>query len=248
MAQSAAWGMSEDRSSIMPGYGAAEGGKVSEDLFFYPIQNVRLAKDQVGYFPLFTEDVPYTHIYQWKIPDYVNEDDRYRWQRPNPQEAEPEEEIWHSIRLENISKIPWTTAPAQILKDALILGQDTLKYTPVKSETTVPITRAVSVKAEQVEFETQRQRDAMRMYGDQFDLITIQGKLSVTNFLDKDITLEITKTLSGDVKSTAPEAKIEKLARGLLRVNGTAELTWTIDLEPGQDKEITYTYDVYVRR
>ncbi|MDH4201527.1 MAG: DUF4139 domain-containing protein [Phycisphaerae bacterium] len=248
MVQSPVWGMGEDRSRIMPGYGAAEGGKVSEDLFFYPIKNVRLAKDQVGYFPLFTEKVPYTHIYQWKIPDYVNVDDRYRWQRPNPQEAEPEEEIWHSIRLENVSNVPWTTAPAQILKDGLILGQDTLKYTPVKGETTVPITRAVSVNAEQIEFETQRQRDAMRMYGDQFDLITIQGKLSVTNFLNKDITLEITKTLSGDVKSTEPEAKVKKLARGLLRVNATAELTWTIDLEPKQDKELTYTYDVYVRR
>lgn len=230
----------------MPAYGAAEAGKVSEDLFFYPLEKVRLAKGQVGYFPLFTESVPYKHIYQWDIPDYVNEDDRYR--RRRDERPEPEEQVWHSLRLENVSKLPWTTAPAQILKDDMILGQDTLKYTPVQGETTVRITHAVSVKAEQAEFEIDRKRDALRMYGNHFDLITIQGKLLVTNFLPKPITLEITKTLSGQVKTSQPEAKIEKLARGLRRMNETAKLTWTIELKTGKSKEIAYTYDVYVRR
>jgi hypothetical protein len=247
-AQSVAWSMREERAEVMPSYGAAKGGKVSEDLFFYPLEKVQLAKGQVGYFPLFTETVPYKHIYQWNIPDHVNQEDRYRRRRRDEQEREPEEEVWHSVRLENVSRLPWTTAPAQILKEDLILGQDTLKYTPVQGETTVRITRAVSVKAEQVEFEIERKRDALRMYGDHFDLITVQGKLSVTNFLPKPITLEITKTLSGEVKSSQPEAKIEKLARGLRRVNTTAKLTWTIKLKTDEHKEIGYTYDVYVRR
>ncbi|MHC4150225.1 MAG: hypothetical protein ACYSR5_12175 [Planctomycetota bacterium] len=230
----------------MPAYGAAEAGKVSEDLFFYPLDKVKLAKGQVGYFPLFTESVPYKHIYQWDIPDYVNEEDRYRSRRE--QDRDLTEKVWHSLRLENVSKVPWTTAPAQILKDDMILGQDTLKYTPVQGETTVRITHAVSVKAEQAEFEIDRKRDAMRMYGRHFDLITIQGKLSVTNFLPKPITLEITKTLSGQIKSSEPEGKIEKLARGLRRMNETAKLTWTIGLKSGKSKDIAYTYDVYVRR
>lgn len=246
--QSAGWGMREDRSGVMPSYGTAEGGKVSEDLFFYPLEKVQLAKGQVGYFPLFTEAVPYKHVYQWDIPDYVNQEDRYRYQRRNEEEREPEEEVWHSVRLENVSKVPWTTAPAQILKEDLILGQDTLKYTAVQGETTVRITRALSVKAEQVEFEIERKRDAMRMYGDNFDLITVQGKLSVANFLSKPIVLEITKTVSGQVKSSDPEAKIEKLARGLRRVNTTSKLTWTIELKSEEHREIGYTYDVYVRR
>ncbi|MHC5062168.1 MAG: hypothetical protein ACYTFK_13980, partial [Planctomycetota bacterium] len=246
MRQSASSWRGSDRRAVMPAYGAAEAGKVSEDLFFYPLENVQLARGQVGYFPLFTETVPYKHIYEWKIPDYVNTEDRYR--RRREEEREPEEEVWHSLRLQNTAKLPWTTAPAQILKEDLILGQDTLNYTPVQGKTTVRITRAVSVKAEQVEFEIDRKRDAMRMYGDHFDLITIQGKLSATNLLPKQIKLEITKTLSGEVKSSEPEAKIEKLAQGLHRMNTTAELTWTLELKPDEHKEIGYTYDVYVRR
>ena len=233
---------------FMPEYGAAEAGKVAEDLFLYPVENVRLKKGQVGYLPLFTESVPYKHIYQWKIPDYVNEEERYSYDRRREQEREPDEEVWHCLRLENTTKVPWTTAPAETVKEGLILGQDTLKYTPAQGETTLRITRAMSVKAEQLELETERKRDAAQLYGRHYDLITVEGKLSVTNFQPKAITLEITKTLSGEVKSSQPKVKIEKQARGLRQMNAVLKLTWTIQLKPGEQKQLGYTYEVYVRR
>jgi len=231
-------------NEMMPAYGAAEAGKVAEDLFMYPVKNVQLKKGQVGYFPLFTESVPYKHIYQWKIPDYVSEEEHSRRREEQPKE----EQVWHCLKMENTTKVPWTTAPAEIVKENIILSQDTLNYTPVKGETTLKITQAVSVKAEQVELETDRKRDALQLYGDHFDLITVEGKLSVTNFQEKTITLEITKTLSGEVKSSQPEAEIETLARGLRQMNAVRKLTWTIELEPGQQKQLGYIYEVYVRR
>ncbi len=234
---------------MMPAYGAAEAGKVAEDLFLYPVEKVQLKKGEVGYFPLFSESVPYKHIYQWKIPDYIDEQERYYYDRRRGEEREPEEEVvWHCLRLENTTKVPWTTAPAETVKEGLILGQDTLNYTPVHGETTLRITQALNVKAEQLELETDRDREALRLYGDFFDLVTVEGKLSVTNFQDKIISLEITKTLSGEVKSMQPEAKIEKLARGLRRVNGVSKLIWTIDLQPAEQKQLSYTYTVYIRR
>jgi len=60
--------------------------------------------------------------------------------------------------------------------------------------------------------------------------------------------MEITKTLSGELKTADPEPKIEKLATGLRRMNGLLKLTWTLDLSPAQKKDVTYTYEVYVRR
>lgn len=246
MRQSAAGYSMPMSESMMPAYGAAEAGKVAEDLFLYPVKNVHLKKGQVGYLPLFTESVPYKHIYQWKIPDYVNEEDHYSYQRQG--RKEPVEQVWHCLRLENTATVPWTTAPAETVKENLILGQDILEYTPTKAETTLKITQAVSVKAEQVELETNRERDATRFYGYHYDLVTVEGKLSVTNFQAKAITLEITKILSGEVKSSQPQAKIETLARGLRRMNAVRKVTWTIELEPGQQKQVNYTYEVYVRR
>lgn len=231
--------------SVMPDYGSAQAGTVAEDLFFYPIASVTLKKGQVGYYPLFTESVSYEHVYRWDIPDYINQQERYVYgQQPKSEE----EEIWHCLKIDNSTEVPWTTAPAEVVQDGLILGQDTLEYTVSGDKTVLRITKAMSVKAQQIELETERKRGALNVYGRNYDLVSIQGTLSVKNFQDKSITLEITKTLSGQVTSSDPAAKIEKLARGLRRVNELSQLTWTIELSPSQEKELVYTYQAYVRR
>ena len=236
----------EGEMPVMPAYGAAEMGKSAEDLFLYPVDKVRLAKGEVGYFPLFTETVPYKHIYRWEIPNYINAEGGYYDQGRQQRELE-QQEVWHCIRLDNVMKLPWTTAPAEIVKDGVILGQDTLNFTPVKEKGTVKITRAMNIKAEQIELEKDRKHNAAQWYNTNWDLVTVEGKLSVTNNQDKPITLEVTKSLSGEVKAMQPEAKLEKLAKSLRMVNANSRLTWTIELVPGEQKEIGYTYEVYVR-
>lgn len=236
----------DDRASVdMPAYGAAEIGQAAEDLFLYPAGALHLGKDEVAYLPLFTETVPCKHVYQWDIPDSVSEENPYPSRREQPA---AEEEVWHSLRLTNTTKAPWTTAPGETVKNGVILGQDTLRYTPPTAESTLRITRAVGVKAEQREFETDRKREATHMYGYSYDLITVRGDLSIVNLQDKAIDLEITKSLSGEIKSSDPNAKIEKLAAGLRRMNGLLKLTWAIQLNPGEKKDVSYVYDVYVRR
>lgn len=246
VAQSVMYRRSDRDSLDMPAYGAAEVGQVAEDLFLYPAGPIHLGKDEVAYIPLFTETVPCTHIYQWDIPDYVSEENQYQSQRE--QVAAAEEEVWHSLRLTNTTKVPWTTAPGETVKNGVILGQDTLRYTPPQAESTLRITRAVGVKAEQREFETDRKREAARMYGYSYDLITVRGDLSILNLQDKAIDLEITKSLSGEVKSSDPTARIEKLAAGLRRMNGLRKLTWSLQLNPGEKKDVSYVYEVYIRR
>lgn len=245
MRQSVAYGAGEDMG-IMPSYATAGEGVVAEDLFYYPVEKVYLRKGEVGYYPLFSEAVPYRHIYQWKIADYIDDLEYYRRNRREPDQQPEEEAVWHCLRLENRMNLPWTTAPAEIVKEGNILGQDTLTYTPSKGESTLRITRAVSVKAEQVEYETDRKRDALRLYGSSYDLVTVKGEMSVRNFQEKAITLEIEKILTGEVKNSEPEAKVAKLARGLRRANPRNQLTWTIELEPGQQKEMSYIYQVYI--
>ena len=123
-----------------------------------------------------------------------------------------------------------------------------LNYTPAKAKVTVKITHAAGIKAEQSEIEVKREQDAVRLYGDHFDRVTVEGKLRVSSYEDKDISLEVKKTLSGNVKSSAPKATDVMLARGLKSMNPTHQLTWTIALKPGESEEITYTYQALIRR
>ena len=178
------------------------------------------------------------------VPDYLNDQEQYDQRRQQPDESV----VWHALRLTNKTAIPWTTAPAETVTGGQVLGQDVIAYTPVGGESTLKITVAVDVKADQAEFERDRQRDALSFRGWSYDRVTVDGKLSVHNLKPDTVTIETTKLLSGEVQSTEPQATIDKLAGGLRSVNPQCRLRWKVTLEPGKEQQITYSYKVLVRR
>jgi len=235
----------EDNETF-PAYATGpQGGETREELFFYEQRNVTLKKGERGYYPLFTTEVPYEHLYEWKIGDALDEQEQYRPRN----EAGPEkaEEVWHSIRLTNAGTVPWTTAPALTMQGGKVLGQDVIHYTSVGGKTNVRITKAVDVNAEQAEYEVTRTRNAANFYGYSYDLVEVRGKLKASNYKDKNITLTITKELSGEIVRALPAAKVEQTARGLKKVNPKAELTWELPIKARDKIEVEYTYKVYVR-
>ena len=230
----------------MPGYSTAQEGTVSEDLFLYPVEDFSLLRDETACIPLFTAEVPYKHIYIWKIDDMLDKDERYR--RDREQDGQPQtEEVWHSCRLTNNMKMPWTTAAAEFVKGAQFIGQDICYYTAPGAETTIRINRAMNVIAEQAEFELERKRNAARFYGYNYDLVKVKGELKLRNRLDKIVNVEVTKNLSGEVSETTPQAKDIPTAKGLKRVNPRHILIWDIELNPSKEQTLLYTYEVYIR-
>lgn len=219
-------------------------GEGAEDLYFYQLPDVTLAKGERGYFPMFKADVPYRHIYTWDITDFIDRYDRYE-----PQPEDSRQIVWHSLELTNTTKQPWTTASGMTVVDGRVLGQDVLRYTPPKGTTLMKITQAVSINTEQNEVEIERERNAVTFHGSTYDKVTVEGKLSITNFKDKAVTLKINKLVSGEVESAEANPKIVKIASGLNRVNPRSKLTWEAEIEPGKDNAvtITYRYSFYTR-
>ena len=237
----------EDRVSVpIPGYSTAREGTVSEDLFLYPVENLTLPREQTACIPLFTAEVPYEHIYIWKIPDVLDEHERYRRERESDEQLFAEE-VWHSCRLVNNMKMPWTTAAAEFVKDGQLTGQDICYYTAPGAETTVRINRAMNVLAEEAELELERKRNAATFHRCAYDLVKLKGELKLENRLNKSAKVEVTKNLSGEVLETLPRAKDIPTAKGLKRVNPRHVLVWQIGLDPGQKQTLSYTYEVYLR-
>ncbi len=234
-------------SPPVPGYSTAVEGLISEDLFLYPVKDFTLKKGETAWIPLFTAEMPFKHIYTWKIGDFVDKkSDRYV---PEPERADGKstEEVWHSCRLLNNLKMPLTTAAAEFVKDGKFTGQDVCYYTAPGTKTTIRINRAMNVLAEQAEVEVERKRNDARFYGYQYDLVKVEGKMKLKSRLDKKVDVEILKELSGDVLSTTPKSKDVKTAKGLKRVNSKHELTWEIELRSGEEMELSYQYQVYIR-
>ncbi len=237
-------GVEIDESSVSPAYSTAVEGDVAEDLFFYPVKNLTLLKDETAWIPLFTADMPYKHIYTWKLEDYLNKEERYQ---SETQDRKPAEEVWHSCRLVNSLDMPLTTAAAEFMTDGEFTGQDVCYYTAPKGETTIRINKALNVLAEQAEVETDRKRNASVFHGYQYDLVTVRGELKIKNRLNKAIDIEIIKEHSGELLDSQPKCKDTKTAKGLKQVNPKHILTWEIGLKSGVEQKIMYQYQVYIR-
>ena len=233
-------------SSIVPGYSTASEGLVAEDLFFYPVNNFTLKKDETAWIPLFTAEMPYKHIYTWKIGDFVDKNEQYNMQIGS-QDGKNAEEVWHSCRIVNTLDMPLTTAATEFVTDNEFTGQDVCYYTPPKGEATIRINKALNVLAEQTEIEVERTRDASVFHGYRYDLVKVRGELKLSNKLDKTIKVEISKELSGEVLESLPKCKDVKTAKGLRQVNEKHILTWDIELSAGGEKKISYQYQVYIR-
>ncbi|MEZ6192060.1 MAG: hypothetical protein R3C45_12350 [Phycisphaerales bacterium] len=219
-------------------------GGNAEDLYFYQVPGVTLAKGERGYFPLISTEVPAKHVYTWDIADFIDRNDRYQTQPDEVQQV-----VWHSSRLTNTTDQPWTTAPGMTVKDGRVLGQDTLNFTPPKGTSQLKITQAVSIDAQQNEVEIDRQRNAETFHGTTYDKVTVEGTLLITNYKDKPVTIKITKQLSGEVGTADGNPEVVKIASGLNRVNPRSKLTWETEAKPGKDNavKLTYQYSFYTR-
>jgi hypothetical protein len=229
------------------GYSSVAKGKVSEDLFLYPVKNVCLKRGETAYIPLFKGMLPYRHIYTWQIGDYLDDNNRYRSSLRHNSDGKLAEEIWHSCRFKNTLDIPLTTAAAEFIKDDRFVGQDICYYTAPMAQSTIRINRAMNVLAEQAEFEEKRERNAATFHGYRYDKVIVRGELKIKSRLDKDVDLEITKELSGELIKTEPVAKDSKVAKGLRQVNPKHNLVWEVKIKSGESRKIHYQYEVYVR-
>ncbi|MCL4216664.1 MAG: hypothetical protein KJ052_06630, partial [Candidatus Hydrogenedentes bacterium] len=225
---------------------AAETGQTAEDLFLYPIENVTLRNGETAWLPLFTENMPYRHIYTWTIPNFIEGPDSGR--SSGTGENARQEEVWHSCRLTNSLDMPLTTAPAEFITGGAFTGQDTCYYTGPGAETTIRINLALNVQARQSEAEIQRTVDALEDRSVRYDQVRLKGELELRNRLEESVTVEIKKHLSGNVLSSVPEAKDVITAEGLKSLNPSHVLTWEVEVAPEATQSITYEFTVLVRR
>jgi hypothetical protein len=220
-------------------------GESNEDLYFYRQANVTLKKGDRVRYTVFTGKAPYEHIYEWLVPDDsridwrgYRQDDRSAEQTPN--------QVWHSLRLENRTEQPWTTAPAFTVNGPMPVAQDTLKYTPPGGKNTLKLTVATDVRADQVQ--TEASREMVKIGYTEYDLINVDGKLIIKNLKPASIRMNVKKQLTGEVLTTGQDGKSRKVAESLAAVNPRSEIEWEFDLASGAEKELTYKYKVLIRR
>ncbi|MBC8525675.1 MAG: hypothetical protein H8D22_02215 [Candidatus Cloacimonetes bacterium] len=230
------------------GYSAIQelSGIFEEDLFFYDKKAINLKKGERAYYHIFSKEVDYKHVYEWRIPNTINID-ASGFRSSSYKSEEVKEQVWHSIKLTNSTDYPWTTAPAFTVSSWKPLAQDIISYTPKGSTTNLKLTVSPDIETDRHENEVARERN-IKLYGYSHDLVTVEGELNIKNLKDKEVIIEIKKMLTGEVLETSHNGKIKKIAEGLKGVNYNSIISWEILLKPEEETELTYKYKVYIRR
>lgn len=222
------------------------GGTTVEDLFFYNLPDFSLKKNERAQINIFSATVPYQHVYEVTLPNAFNIQEGYLYDK-TPARKEPYE-VWHSIRLENKTAMPWTTGAALTMQNGKALGQDILQYAPAKSTTHVKITTSPDIYVTEEERETERKEDQKKKDGYSYDLVTISGEINLNNYKDKDVKLKITRPITGKLREATAEPKSKVNVKSGSAINPETTLTWEVNLKKGDARKITYTYEVYLRR
>ena len=255
------------RIDIAPELAAAGSG----DLFVYSIPKLTLAKGGRATMPLWQSTVPLSHVYTLDLAlgrdarggkTYVQykarwQDHRNRRQQPNQSPLDLAEfQVWHQFQLTNDGDVPWTTGAALTMRDHLPLGQDMLTYTSIGAKALLPLTVAVDVCAGYDEEETKREPDAVRWDGNRYARITKTATINVCNYRTKPSKMQIKLGLGGKVLEVSDEGAIkindfraeDWTNNGYAgRINNHSDVEWTLELKPGETKDVTIKYEFFIR-
>lgn len=215
-------------------------GLPAEDLFFYHLKNVTLKKGDRAYYVLLSSESEYQHIYETVFGDTIQGRMGTAPEEPN--------DVWHTLRFKNASGQPLTTSIATIIKNGEVMGQDTLSYTSAGAETKVKMTKALDVRAEGSEEELARQRNALDVRGVSYDLVTVRGTIRIRSFKSEEIKMEVRKFLMGSEVQADNNGKITTIATDLRAINPQQKIEWSLNIKPGEEKRLTYSFKVYVTR
>lgn len=224
-------------------------GVPEEDLFLYHRSHVSLAKTERASYNVFSGNVDCEHLYTWEVknPPRVDAYGNVMPANSYSPDANLTDSVWHSIRLKNTTAFPWTSAPALVVSGERPVAQETLPYTPKSASSEVRITVATDIRASHQERETARQRDVSHRRGYSYDLVSVEGRLTVRNYKTEAVQLSIGETLRGKVVSQSDQGKTVELAEGIESDNPNSRLTWKIILKPGEERVVTYRYNIWVR-
>jgi len=227
----------------------------AEQLFLYQTNQLNLKKGERATMRLFSLTVPCTEVFEWTINDVNDAHARYlnsNYSGQNQQINSLQDlttKIWYALKLKNTTGMPWTTAPAISFREWKPLGQDLLKFTTIGGEEVLRVTPATEVVGTHTLEEKERVRQKLRWNGSDydFDLVTVVGTIKLRNVKKQPVELVLTRNLVGEVTLASDGGKITKDGLNLQSVNSNSVVKWNVTV-PNGEKELKYTYNVFVRK
>lgn len=262
----------EDSLPVNLGPDLPESGK-SEDLFIFTLRNLTLKKGERMVVPVAEFTIPYQDIYTLDLPFAPPPEFRARFDSQQQSEMARllnAPKVSHKFRLTNKSNYPLTTAPALIVRGDRVLAQGMMTYTAVGASTDLEITQAIDVRVSKSEAEVRRTPNAVRWQNYDYARVDLSGTISLTNFRNQPVALEITRHALGNIDTADNNGTISKVnvledgeympvggypswwrssswPEWWNHLNGIGRINWKFSLEPGKKIELKYGWHYFWR-
>jgi len=249
------------------------GSGKNEDLYIFTLEHVTLKKGQRMVVPVAEYELKYRDVFVLDLP--FGPPPEVRQNLNNEQQARLAQlyhspKVMHKIRLANNAKCPLTTAPAMILRQGSIIAQGMMTYTAIGASSDLELTAAVDIAVEKLDNETERVPDAAKWDNNTYARSNLTGTITLTNRRSDTVSLEIRRSILGQIDSASHEGSIEHLGRhegGWMdpnslpfwwgwynwpywwyHFNAVGRVTWEYELKPGKSIELQYKWHYFWRR
>lgn len=225
----------------------------AEQLYLYQANQISLKKGERSSLRLFSLTVPCTEVFEWTLNDDPETQKRYLDYYNSSSSPQVKQDlttkVWYALRLKNQTNMPWTTAPAITFREWKPIGQDMMTFTPTGSDNILRVTPATEVIGTHTLEEKSRERMQLNYAGStyNFDLVTVDGKIKLKNIKKDPVEVVLTRNVIGEVLSAGDAGKISRQGLNLQMVNPNSVIKWNLSL-PSGEKEIVYSYKIYIRR
>lgn len=223
------------------------------DYYIYRLKNISLKAGSHAQVQILASDLDVSHVYQSTLPaasEYgmaVSEDPAVPVYHP----------VYHKIRVKNTLSEPW--APAVLMLETeqksgnVFLGQVYMPATPPGETAYVTVDKSSDMVVQQAEEEKSRQTGAMNIPGRTggyvviYDMITVSVTMKLANRSGDARQMVLNRSVQGKMLSSDLGWKVVPAKSVSGSPNGNNQVSWELSLNPGEEKVITYTYEVYIR-
>lgn len=218
----------------------SEVGSTTDDIHYESLGTRSMKAGETLSLDVMETSADYERVVEWVVPDPRDERGRYS---PG---GNPSNEAWDAISFTNPFNAPMTTAATTITEDGKFRGQSQTGWVSPGQQTCVKITRALSIHTRSSEMEEEGERKIVYIGGNDYRRTSVKGRLSLRNFRSEDAVVTIRCEFSGDLLEADGDPEKSLRLEGTTSVNPRRQLDWKITLPAGEEKELTYRYEVLV--
>ena len=215
------------------------------DVHYYPAGILSLKKGETLSLPTGKASTSYRSVVEWTVPDLRDENGRriqdYHRQQ-NPEKYE--DAAWDALEFSNPLDFPMTTGPILIAEGNRFLGQSLSTWVNPDQETTVQITKALSLKTKSSAQEVEGSRTQVKIGSSTYTKSMVEGSLEMKNLRNTPQAVIVRRKVSGELLEVSDNPETTLLEEGVWSVNPRNELVWKLTLRPDEEKTLTYRYSV----